>query len=227
MHNYVILSEKRWHSTLAAELQQEFPEDHWVLIDRKEDFTVEKLAELGPVKIFIPHWSHLIPETIWSRFECVVFHMTDLPYGRGGSPLQNLIVRGHDTTKISALKVERGLDTGPVYLKKDLSLEGTAADIFKRATIIIADMIREIVRTDPEPQPQSGEVTIFKRRAPADGDLRQAQNAREVYDMIRMLDCEGYPPAFIGTENLQFDFSEAVFDPKTNTIHAHVRITQK
>ncbi len=27
------------------------------------------------------------------KFECVCFHMTDVPYGRGGSPLQNLIIR--------------------------------------------------------------------------------------------------------------------------------------
>jgi methionyl-tRNA formyltransferase len=227
MHNYVILSEKTWHSGLAAELQQKFPEDRWVLIDRKEDFTPERLAELDPAKIFIPHWSYLIPETIWSRFECVVFHMTDLPYGRGGSPLQNLIMQGHTTTKISALKVQQGLDTGDIYLKKDLSLDGTASGIFERASRVIAEMIREIVETDPRPQPQSGEATVFKRRTPEESNLRLAGNARQVYDMIRMLDCPGYPPAFLETASARFEFTEAVFDPTTNTIQAHVRITQK
>ena len=46
--------------------------------------------------------------------------MTDLPYGRGGSPLQNLIARGFLETKISAILVEKQLDAGPVYLKMEL-----------------------------------------------------------------------------------------------------------
>ena len=47
--------------------------------------------------------------------------MTDLPYGRGGSPLQNLIVRGHKHTMISAIKCVKELDAGPIYLKKPLT----------------------------------------------------------------------------------------------------------
>ena len=57
--------------------------------------------------------------------------MTDLPYGRGGSPLQNLIIiRGLKTTKITAFKCVAEIDVGPVYLKKTLSLEGNAQDIY-------------------------------------------------------------------------------------------------
>ena len=50
--------------------------------------------------------------------------MTDLPYGRGGSPLQNLIVRGWKETKVLALKVVEELDAGPIYYKKRLAYMG-------------------------------------------------------------------------------------------------------
>ncbi len=56
--------------------------------------------------------------------------MTDLPYGRGGSPLQNLIQRGHTSTMLTALRCGAGLDTGDVYLKQPLSLHGSAEEIF-------------------------------------------------------------------------------------------------
>ena len=46
--------------------------------------------------------------------------MTDLPFGRGGSPLQNLIERGIKQTKISAIKCVKELDGGDIYLKRDL-----------------------------------------------------------------------------------------------------------
>jgi methionyl-tRNA formyltransferase len=58
------------------------------------DLAVEMLAALDPRYVFFPHWSHRIDSAIFERFECVIFHMTDLPFGRGGSPLQNLIARG-------------------------------------------------------------------------------------------------------------------------------------
>ena len=57
-----------------------------------EDLTPERLASLDPRYVFFLHWSWKIPAEIHTRFECVIFHMSDVPYGRGGSPLQNLIV---------------------------------------------------------------------------------------------------------------------------------------
>ena len=117
MENILIVSEKSWNKELVSYLQSTMPQYAFYLISQKEDFTVERIGSISPVKIFIPHWSYIIPSAIFERYECIVFHMTDLPYGRGGSPLQNLIVRGLTATKLSALRVEVGLDTGPVYLK--------------------------------------------------------------------------------------------------------------
>jgi methionyl-tRNA formyltransferase len=57
-----------------------------------------------------------------------------LPYGRGGSPLQNLIDLGHKDTFVSALKMTEELDAGAIYLKKPLSLEGLAEEIYMMVT---------------------------------------------------------------------------------------------
>lgn len=59
--------------------------------------------------------------------------MTDVPYGRGGSPLQNLILAGHADTQLTALKMVEEMDAGPVYAKRPLSLEGKAQDIYEKA----------------------------------------------------------------------------------------------
>src|SRR3989344_1653814 len=114
-----------------------------VLIERKEDLTYERLRKLDPAYVFFPHWSWLIPADIFENFNCILFHMTDLPFGRGGSPMQNLIVRGHTTTKICALQVVEKIDAGPVYLKHELDLSGTAREIFDRASKTIGSMIEE------------------------------------------------------------------------------------
>jgi len=201
-------------------------DDNWVLISSKDDFNNDNLKKINPDKIFIPHWSYIIPELIFNSYECIVFHMTDLPYGRGGSPLQNLILLGHKNTKISALQVESGIDTGDIYLKKDLSLNGTAQDIYERANEVISDMIVEIVKTKPVPIKQEGKPTLFKRRKPLMSNMKDVESLDEVYDFIRMLDADGYPPAFLETSNCKFEFRK-VSKQNDNTLEAYVRIIKK
>ena len=225
MSNYIILSQKPWNKFLLEDLSLK-TDDNWVLISSKDDFNNDNLKKINPDKIFIPHWSYIIPELIFNSYECIVFHMTDLPYGRGGSPLQNLIMLGHKNTKISALQVESGIDTGDIYLKKDLSLNGTAQDIYERANEVISDMIVEIVKTKPVPIKQEGKPTLFKRRKPLMSNMKDVESLDEVYDFIRMLDADGYPPAFLETSNCKFEFRK-VSKQNDNTLEAYVRIIKK
>lgn len=227
MSTYIILSEKKWHEELTINLKNTFYDDKWILIKSKEDFNYENLKKLKPIKIFIPHWSYIIPSNIYENFECVVFHMTDLPYGRGGSPLQNLIIRDIKKTKISALRVEKGLDTGKIYLKKSLKLDGTAHKILTKASSIIEKMIIEIVKKNSIPKKQTGDVVEFKRRTPEESDIYNLTEIKKIYDYIRMLDCEGYPKAFIETNKFKFEFTNANYNIENEIIDAHVRIIKK
>ena len=226
MSKYIILSEKDWHKNLLLNLKNIFNKDEWILINSKSDFVLDNLKKIKPEKIFIPHWSYLIPSNIYTEFECVVFHMTDLPYGRGGSPLQNLIIRGHKHTKISAIRVSSGIDTGDVYLKKFLSLKGTAKEIYIGATAIIEKMIVKIIQNKIYPKPQTGEVVEFKRRKPNDGNISKLEDIGLIYDYIRMLDCDGYPNAFIETDSIKIEFSNADLK-SSNNLTANVRIFKK
>jgi len=226
LETYIIVSEKKWHDSLIEDLNVLYPAN-WVRIQSSNDFNEEYIDSLSPVKIFIPHWSKIIPESIFKAWECIVFHMTDLPYGRGGSPLQNLIVRGERSTKIAAIKVESGIDTGPIYIKKDLNLDGTAFDIFERSTPIIKEMILEIIKLNIIPTKQNGEVLVFNRRKEHESNIESLNTCHKIYDYIRMLDCEGYPKAFLENNSIKFEFSNAKFDKEKNQIVANVRIVQK
>lgn len=224
MRRFVLLTEKTWHKSLFDTLACR-ENELWKLINDKKNFKISLLKEFQPEQIFIPHWSYIIPETIWAVFPCVVFHMTDLPYGRGGSPLQNLILRGHKDTKITSLKVDNGIDTGAVYLKKDLSLVGTAKEIFERVNPIILEMIKEIIDNKLLPKSQQGNPVLFKRRKAEASSIDNLEDLDLVYDYIRMLDCEGYPNAYVETEFLKFDFTDAKLS--NNEITANVRIYKK
>ncbi len=226
MINFVLATDKPWHDALYDNLQNSIKGAKWFRIQNKQELTHQKLSEIQPAYIFIPHWSYIIPSEIYENFCCVVFHMTDLPYGRGGSPLQNLIVRGYKETKISAIQVQKGLDTGAVYLKKTLCLAGTAEEIFLRATTIIEEMIFEIIEKKLTPVPQVGEPVIFKRRKPEESNIAELEIIDQLYDYIRMLDCPGYPNAYLETKHFRLEFSRASLK-SDESILADVRITKK
>jgi methionyl-tRNA formyltransferase len=219
---YVVAGSKLWNRRIFDEVISKYT-GQWHFIGSPCELTNEYTKKINPRYIFFLHWSWRVPDEIVENYECICFHMADVPYGRGGSPLQNLIIRGHRETKLTALRMVKELDAGPVYMKGDLSLEGNAEEIYIRASHLSAEMIRYIIDKEPIPQPQEGGPTIFKRRKPCESEIPPLPNLQRLYDFIRMLDAEGYPKAFINHNGFRYEFSRAAF--YNGRIIADVHIT--
>lgn len=217
---YIVAAVKEWHKII---FDKEFKKkSNWIYLDKKEKLTLKNLQSIKPRYIFFPHWSWIVSDEILNNFECVCFHSSDVPFGRGGSPIQNLIIRGHQKTKISALKMVKELDAGPVYLKKNLSLKGRAQKIFEDSSLIIAKMMKEIALREPQPIEQKGKASVFKRRKDKDNLLPINSEIEQIYNHIRMLDAESYPQSYLELGKIRLDFSHAQF--KNNEIQAKVKI---
>lgn len=223
---YVIATIKPWNIEL---FHQHFSKKaNFVLISDPSELTDENLKKIDPKFIFFPHWSWIIPKTIWAQFKCVVFHLTDLPYGRGGTPLQNLILAGKKTSKLSAISVCQELDGGDVYMKKEFSLSGSAEDVYRRvATMVFEGMIPTLIDKKIIPQPQSGEPTHFKRRTPEQSQVINIDTIEKLYDHIRMLDADEYPRAFLDVGAHRFEFQEARLWEEERYMEAKVRIYER
>jgi methionyl-tRNA formyltransferase len=221
---FVLAANRPWSLEAFARHRAALP-GTWRLATAPADLAAACAATPKPRMVFLPHWSWKIPETIIEHQNCVIFHMTDLPYGRGGSPLQHLILRGHRKTVLTALRASAGLDEGPVYLKRPLSLAGSAQEIFERASEIIMTMIATILRERPTPVPQSGEATRFARRRPEESVLPQTGEAGAIHDFIRMLDADGYPHAFVEHGALRIELRDA--QCADGAVTATARITRK
>ncbi|MCT2533600.1 hypothetical protein N2488_10440 [SAR92 clade bacterium H231] len=221
----IIASPHSRYDVVAEQLITLLPDYQIRRIRLEEELDYAHLTDIEPEWIFFPHWSWTIPRNIHENFNCVVFHMTDLPYGRGGSPLQNLIVRGHNQTRLSALKCTTELDAGPVYIKMPLDLYGTAEDIFLRAAGLMAPMIVNIIEQHLQPIEQIGEVVEFVRRKSEDGNIAALDSMEKIYNYIRMLDGEGYPRAFLEIHNFKLEFNEASF--KQDELTAVVKFRRK
>lgn len=207
--NVVVAVRRQWNVDIFSTWK---PSLHFKkhLVVGEDNLTLDTLLHLDPRYIFFPDWSWKIPAEIYEKFECVIFHMTDVPFGHGGSPLQNLIVRGIYDTKLTALRAVEKFDAGPVYMKYPVDLSyGSAQEIYKRVSEQAFLMMNEILKKQPNPVPQKGKITVFRRRKPEESEIPNNLTGRQLYDFIRMLDAEGYPLAFIAHDKQRYEFSNA------------------
>ena len=88
------------------------------------------------------------------------------------------------------------VDSGPIYMKHDLDIStGSATEIFEQVSdIIFTNMIPEIIGNRIDLEDQSGDITYFKRLNFDSGNFNKElpNSLDKAYDLIRMLDAEGY-----------------------------------
>ncbi len=108
----------------------------------------------------------ILPQAILdsTRLGCLNIHASLLPRWRGAAPIQRAILAGDAATGISIMRMEAGLDTGPVLLEDRVEIERkeTAGDLHDRLALLGARAIVEALddfahgRIKPQPQPQDG-----------------------------------------------------------------------
>ncbi len=102
------------------------------------------------------------------RLGCLNIHASLLPRWRGAAPIQRAIMAGDRITGVSIMKMEVGLDTGPVLLseKTEIGVKETSADLHERLSIIGAELILKtlgnIKKIYAVPQPESGIIYASK-----------------------------------------------------------------
>ncbi len=179
------------------------------VVSNKEDLTLKSLKSFRPEFVFFVHWNWIVDKDIYENYECIVFHTAPLPYGRGGSPIQNLILEGFDTSPVCALKMTGELDAGPVYSQVEVNLSGTLTLIFSRICDAINQLIIEIIDKRPYPKEQKGKAYIFKRLNKTDNEIPKGLSLKKIYDRVRMLDHEDYPNAYILYGDARIEFLNA------------------
>lgn len=179
------------------------------LIENKKELNLELIKTFNPELIFFPHWIWKVPKEIFETFACIVFHTSPLPFGRGGSPIQNLILRGYKNSPVCAIKMVEELDAGPIYLKKEINLEGDLNVILSNLNDLVNIMMKELIEKLPIPSRQIGEPFLFKRLDKSDNIIPENISIMHLYDRVRMLDDETYPNAFIEFGDLIFEFKNA------------------
>tara|TARA_B100002019_G_scaffold292551_1_gene316078 strand:- start:3868 stop:4545 length:678 start_codon:yes stop_codon:yes gene_type:complete len=188
---------------------------------------INKLKYVKPKIIFFIHWRNILEKKFIKKYFCICFHMTDLPYGRGGSPLQNLILKKKTITKLTAFKMNEKIDSGDYILKKKISLKGAAHEIYKRTSLKSLEMIKKILSTKIKFKKQRGKKIYFKRRSPFQSKINNIRSLNDLYDFIRMLDAPSYPKAYLNIGNRKIFFYDAKLDNNKKTINCNIKLYDK
>jgi len=216
---YIIITKRKWDLNNFKKLKKNI-----FVLDR---VNIIKIKRINPKIIFFIHWSKFINKSIFEKYLCIQFHSSNLPKGRGGSPIQNQIMLNIKKTKISAFKVSERLDSGPICIQGDLSLQGNALDILSKMEAKSVQMIKKIIKTkNLKFKKQKGKPSFFKRRKPSESKINayKTKTINELYDFLRMLDAPGYPKAFIKLNKFKFSFNSIKINK--NKINAKVEITK-
>ena len=180
-----------------------------ILLKNPKKLTLNYVKKINPEFIFFPDWSWIVPKTILENYKCVCFHESNLPKFRGGSPIQNQIIRGVKKTKTTAFLMDEGLDTGVILLQRSLSFEGSLDNIFERMILNDYQMIIKIINGKYTIKKQHGIPTTYKRRKPQESELKNLNYSKNhLYNFIRMLS-DPYPNAYIKVGKRKIVFKSA------------------
>lgn len=167
---------------------------------------------IQPDWAFFFHWGQHIPEKVYKNHRCVTLHVSNLPHGRGGSPIQNQIMDNITFTRVNALVTTDPFDSGDVYCSKEISLQGSLDDIWSTLARAAIHLIETCIFENPTPTPQKGTPHVYKRLYNNELKTTNIDSMEAIYDQIRMLDGEGYPTTYIDHGDLRLEFSRAKFD---------------
>ena len=209
---YLFCAYRTWALELYKKLAKNY--SNILLVNNPKKLTYKYVSKINPKFLFFPDWSWIIPNDIVNDFKCVCIHESNLPKFRGGSPIQNQIIRGIKKTKSTAFLMNNKLDAGPILLQRELSLQGSLDDIFKRMIKNDYDMIRKVIQGKYTLKNQTGKSSTYRRRTPQQSELKHLNYSKSyLHDFIRMLD-DPYPNAFIKIGKKKITFKRSKYDGK-------------
>ena len=206
--NIVVVSKPTEHLKFLKKLTKNWDNIYFITDNEVLD---NKLKEYNPDWVFFYHWSHIVPSNIYSKYRCVTLHVGILPQHRGGSPIQNQIMDGITFTNVNALVMQEPLDSGDIYCKERISLQGSLNDIWTTLTHSAYNLINKCISENPTPSPQQGDAQCFFKtyKRKTDNSLVLKNDIKFIYDQIRMLDGDGYPNTYLELNGFKLEFSRA------------------
>lgn len=160
----------------------------------KADEAQAWLEQRRPEALAVVAYGQILPRRVFElpRWGAINAHASLLPRYRGAAPIQWVLARGETVTGVTTMRIEAGLDSGPILLQRALAIapDETAPELSRRLAPLAAELLLETLRglardlVVPRPQ-DAAQATLAPLLAKEDGLADWSQPARELYNRWR------------------------------------------
>jgi methionyl-tRNA formyltransferase len=172
--------------------------------DLKSAETFALLTEWNPDVIVVAAYGKILPERIldFPPMGCVNLHASLLPHHRGASPIAAAILDGDEFTGVCTMRMDKGLDTGDILLKKQISIgeRDTAGSLHDKLVELGVDLVvrtlQGMIDRSIKPTPQDhAKATYTRPLSKQDGRLIWRQEAKYLDRVVRAMN--PWPGAYL------------------------------
>jgi methionyl-tRNA formyltransferase len=178
----------------------------------------ETMAVLGgwkPVLFVVAAFGQILRQEVLDLppFGSLNVHASLLPRWRGAAPIQAAILHGDKQTGVTIMKMDSGVDTGPLLSQQALPIQTseTAGSLAPKLAMLGAELLMETLpeylSRDLQPQPQPGEHTYAPMLKKSDGELDFSQSASALERRIRAFN--PWPGTFMTWQNGRLKIHQA------------------
>ena len=154
----------------------------WPASLRSQEVWAE-LAALAPDLAVVAAYGLLLPQAVLDvpARGCLNIHGSLLPRWRGAAPVQRAILSGDAWTGVGIMRMEAGLDTGPVLAERRVAVDGHTAGaltdrLAREGAALLVDVLADLPDHPPRPQPEAG-VTYAAKIDKAEARLDWGEGA--------------------------------------------------
>ncbi len=186
---------KSWLVTYALQIQDKLSMSHDVSFCNMADN-----VEQGDILFLLGCTSIIKPEILKRNRYNFVVHESDLPKGRGWSPVSWQVVEGKNKIPIMLIEAAEAVDSGDIYLRDYFSLDGTEllGEIKEKQGKKTVELVLDFMKTWPDitPVSQKGSPQYYRRRTMEDNRLEIDKSISENFKYLRVADNEKFPAWF-------------------------------
>jgi methionyl-tRNA formyltransferase len=156
--------------------------------------SVARIAAEAPDLIVVVAYGHILPQSILDipHIFCINVHASLLPKYRGAAPINWAIARGESVTGVTIMKMDAGMDTGPMLLARDIPIgdDDTAETIYPRLAALGAEALADALRrlhagTLAETPQDSALATYAPMLRKEHGRIDWSRPAKDVRNLVR------------------------------------------
>jgi methionyl-tRNA formyltransferase len=158
----------------------------------------QKSIKKGDVCVILSCEEKIPQEILKLNNHNLVVHESELPKGRGWSPLTWQILEGKSKIPMTLFEAAEELDAGDVYIRDYLKFKGHElnSEMKEAQGKKTIEMILKFLKKFTKGKKQKGKATFYKKRGPKDSELNINKSLKDLFPLLRVVDNERYPAFF-------------------------------